>query len=60
MPLQVCAKKCGQRSKVPNADKTQGGAELPLEMRDLDAAFDVLRPLDRLVLAVSGGAILLL
>ncbi len=59
MRLLVCAKKYGLRSKVPNVDTTADSmkeAERPLDMHELSTAFKVLRPLNRLVLAVSGGA----
>ena len=40
---------------MPNAETCQE-VQLPLEMTDLDAAFEVFRSLERAVLAVSGGA----
>ena len=51
----VCARKCGLRLKVPNADPSQE-IQLSLTLADLDVIFAPLRPLKSALLAVSGGS----
>lgn len=51
----ACARKCGLRLKVPNADHSPETLK-PLTLADLDAIFAPLLPLKSVLLAVSGGS----